>query len=64
MTATASPTGVTFSSTGLVSAAITIRVCDTRGPSYARDVEVNATGRVAASQTPGKSVSGAALICP
>ena len=64
VTAATSPTGVTFSSTGLVSAAITIRVCDPRGPSFARDVEVNATGRVAASQTPGQSVSGAALICP
>jgi type IV fimbrial biogenesis protein FimT len=60
----ASPTGVTFSSTGLVSAPITIKVCDTRGASYARDIEVNATGRVAASQTPGKSVSGTALSCP
>jgi type IV fimbrial biogenesis protein FimT len=64
VTPTASPTGVTFSSTGLVSAAITIKVCDTRGPGYARDVEVNATGRVAASQTPGLSVSGVALSCP
>lgn len=59
-----SPTGVTFSSTGLVSAPITIKVCDTRGASYARDVEVNATGRVAATQTPGQSVAGAALTCP
>jgi hypothetical protein len=47
-----------------VSAAITIKVCDTRDASYARDVEVNATGRVAASQTPGQSVSGGALTCP
>jgi len=59
-----SPTGVTFSSTGLVSAPITIKVCDTRGAGYARDLEVNATGRIAASQTPGKSVAGAALSCP
>jgi type IV fimbrial biogenesis protein FimT len=64
VTAATSPTGVTFSSTGLVSSAITIKVCDTRGASYARDVEVNATGRVAASQTPGSSVSGVALTCP
>ncbi len=60
----ASPTGVTFSSTGLVSAPIAIKVCDARGAGYARDIEVNATGRVAASQTPGKSVAGAALSCP
>jgi type IV fimbrial biogenesis protein FimT len=60
----ASPTGVTFSSTGLVSAPITIKVCDIRGAGYARDIEINATGRIAASQTPGMSVSGAALSCP
>lgn len=63
LTAT-SPAGVTFLSSGLVSAPLTIRICDTRGASYARDVEVNAAGRVAASSTPGLSVSGAALVCP
>jgi type IV fimbrial biogenesis protein FimT len=56
--------GITFLSSGLVSAPLTIGVCDMRGASYARDVEVNATGRVASSQTPGKSVAGAALTCP
>jgi type IV fimbrial biogenesis protein FimT len=57
-------TGVTFSSTGLVNQPVTIQICDTRGSAYSRDVEVNATGRVAASQTPGKSVAGAALTGP
>ncbi|HSY95700.1 MAG TPA: GspH/FimT family pseudopilin [Steroidobacteraceae bacterium] len=61
-------TGITFSSSGLVAGppgtTLTIRVCDTRGAAFARDVEVNATGRVAASQTPGQSVTGAALVCP
>jgi type IV fimbrial biogenesis protein FimT len=57
-------TEVTFSSTGLVDASLTIQICDSRGGAYSRDVEVNATGRVAASQTPGKSVSGAVLGCP
>jgi type IV fimbrial biogenesis protein FimT len=56
--------GVTFLSSGLVSAPLTVIICDTRGASYARDVEVNAVGRIASSQTPGKSVSGAALVCP
>jgi type IV fimbrial biogenesis protein FimT len=60
--------GITFSSNGLVAGppgtTLTIRVCDTRGAAFARDVEVNATGRVAASQTPGQSVTGAALVCP
>jgi type IV fimbrial biogenesis protein FimT len=63
-------TGITFLSSGLVTPtgagvpSLTIRVCDTRGAAFARDVEVNSTGRVAASQTPGLSVTGAALVCP
>jgi type IV fimbrial biogenesis protein FimT len=56
--------GITFFSSGLASAAFTIRVCDSRGAAFARQVEVLATGRVAASQTPGKSVNGVALVCP
>jgi type IV fimbrial biogenesis protein FimT len=56
--------GITFLSSGLVSAPLTIAVCDARGARYARDVEVNATGRVASSQTPGQSVAGVALTCP
>jgi type IV fimbrial biogenesis protein FimT len=56
--------GITFLSSGLVSAPLTVRICDPRGAAFARDVEVNATGRVAASQTPGQSVAGTALACP
>jgi type IV fimbrial biogenesis protein FimT len=56
--------GITFASSGMASAPLTVRICDIRGAAFARDVEVNATGRVAASQTPGQSVSGAALVCP
>ena len=69
--ASPSPTQITFSSTGQVfapglsSATIQIDVCDPRGPGSARDVEVNATGRVAASQTVGRNAAGtAALTCP
>ena len=59
------PTGITFFSSGLSSAAQTVRVCDTRGPAFARQVEVNATGRVASTQTVGKAVDGTtALTCP
>jgi type IV fimbrial biogenesis protein FimT len=57
-------TGITFSSSGQASAPLTIRVCDTRGAAKARSVEVNSTGRVAASQKQGKSVNGTALTCP
>jgi type IV fimbrial biogenesis protein FimT len=57
---------ITFSSNGTTAPAgqFVLRVCDVRGPAFARQVEVNAVGRVAASQTPGKSVGGAALACP
>ncbi|MDP9010041.1 MAG: GspH/FimT family pseudopilin [Pseudomonadota bacterium] len=57
-------TGITFRSSGMVSAALTLRICDARGAAFARQVEVLTTGRVAASQQPGKSVGGAALACP
>jgi type IV fimbrial biogenesis protein FimT len=58
------PTEVTFSSTGLVDAALTVQICDSRGGSYSRDVEVNAVGRIASSTTPGYSAAKAVLTCP
>ena len=64
LTATGSPGGVTFASTGLPSGPLTICICDGRGAAFARDVEVNAAGRVAASAMPGQSVAGAPLVCP
>jgi type IV fimbrial biogenesis protein FimT len=60
----ATPTEVTFSSTGLVDAALTVQICDSRGGAYSRDVEVNAVGRIASSMTPGSSAANAALTCP
>jgi type IV fimbrial biogenesis protein FimT len=57
-------TGVVFRSTGLVSAPVTIKICDSRGAAFARDVELNATGRAATSQTPGETVSGVPMSCP
>jgi type IV fimbrial biogenesis protein FimT len=59
-----SQTEVTFSSTGLVDAAIMITICDSRGAAFARDVEVNATGRIASSSAPGFSATKAPLTCP
>jgi type IV fimbrial biogenesis protein FimT len=64
VTASGAATGITFLSSGLVSAPLTVKICDPRGAAFARDVEVNATGRVAASQTPGQTVSGTVLTCP
>jgi len=50
---------------GLASSqALAIKICDPRGSAFAREVEVNATGKVAATQTPGQQVSGAPLTCP
>lgn len=58
-------TGITFNSNGTAPLApFTLRICDQRGAAYARQVEVNLTGRIAASQKPGFSVAGAALACP
>jgi type IV fimbrial biogenesis protein FimT len=58
-------TGITFNTNGTAPLApFTLRICDTRGAAYARQVEVNLTGRVAASQKPGFSVAGVALTCP
>jgi type IV fimbrial biogenesis protein FimT len=59
-----SPAGITFFSSGLASAALTIRVCDSRGATFARQIEVLSTGRVASTQTHGQSVNGTALTCP
>jgi type IV fimbrial biogenesis protein FimT len=66
LTPTGSTSGVTFQSSGLVTPTVltTFTICDARGAAYAREIEVNSTGRVAASQTPGQTVSGAALACP
>ena len=59
-------TEVTFSSTGLVDQPLQLTICDSRGAAYARDVEVNATGRIASSTTPGTPATrtGPALTCP
>jgi type IV fimbrial biogenesis protein FimT len=65
-------TGITFLSSGMatgLAGAITtplqIRVCDQRGPTYARDVEVNMAGRVAASQKVGFAADQVTpLVCP
>ena len=62
-------TGITFLSSGMAAPPtaqpLQIRVCDTRGASFARDVEVNIAGRMAASQKAGYAVDGTtALVCP
>jgi type IV fimbrial biogenesis protein FimT len=61
--------GVLFLSSGLTSlpagGQFVVRVCDTRGAAFARQVEVLSTGRVAASQKPGFAVDSVTpLTCP
>jgi type IV fimbrial biogenesis protein FimT len=58
--------GIVFNSSGTAPLApLTLRICDTRGAAFARQVEVNLTGRVAASQKPGFAVNQTtALTCP
>jgi type IV fimbrial biogenesis protein FimT len=56
--------GVTYQSSGLVSGPLWVQICDTRGSAYARDVEVNIMGRIAASQQHGLSAAQAPLVCP
>ena len=57
-------TAVTFQSTGTVSAPAAFTLCDSRGGTYARYVQVTLTGSIASSPTVGKNTNGAALTCP
>jgi type IV fimbrial biogenesis protein FimT len=65
-------TGITFLSSGMatglagpMAAPLQINICDTRGATYARDIEVNVAGRVATSQNHGVAVDGVTpLVCP
>lgn len=64
--------GITFLSSGMatglagtITTPLQIRVCDQRGATYARDVEVNMAGRVAASQKAGFAADQVTpLVCP
>jgi type IV fimbrial biogenesis protein FimT len=63
----AAATGIVFNSSGATqgSATLTINVCDIRGATYARDVEVTGIGTTQASQKPGFRVNGTTpLTCP
>jgi len=70
LTLTTNPAGtpaVTFAPDGTsnIGALTQFVFCDSRGASYAREVEVDVTGRIQASSTPGYDVTGATpLVCP
>ena len=57
-------TAVVFLPSGAAQTPATFKICDSRGSVYAREFEVNQSGRVIASATVGQSVNGAALACP
>lgn len=57
-------TAVTFLSTGMVSAQAAFTLCDSRGATQARYVQVGPTGSIASSSNVGQTLSGAALSCP
>jgi type IV fimbrial biogenesis protein FimT len=43
---------------------VVFKMCDVRGPAFARYLQVTLMGRVVASSTPGQNLTGAALTCP
>ena len=55
-------TAVTFLSSGIVQAPAAFTLCDSRGASQGRYIQVTATGRVATAV--GKNLAGNALVCP
>jgi len=63
---------VTFQSNGALNtgllanpaAPVAFRMCDVRGATQARYLQVSPMGRVAAAQMPGKDPPGAGLVCP
>jgi type IV fimbrial biogenesis protein FimT len=63
----AAATGVVFNSSGATqgSANLNITICDVRGATTARDVEVTSIGTTQSSQKPGFKVNGITpLVCP
>jgi type IV fimbrial biogenesis protein FimT len=57
-------TSVRFLPSGLVVAGATLTLCDQRGVTKARQVEINITGRIASSSMPGVAVTNVPVACP
>ena len=63
---------ITFQSNGTLNtgalvnpaAPVAFKMCDVRGATFARYLEVSSMGRVVASPTVGQDLTGAALACP
>ena len=57
-------TAVVFLPSGAVVAPVAFRICDARGSAFAREFEVNQSGRVAGAAVVGQTVKGAPVPCP
>lgn len=55
---------ITFSSTGLSNTAAAFKLCDVRGATQARYLQLNVTGNVVASLKPGFDLNNNPLACP
>ncbi|HYX73856.1 MAG TPA: GspH/FimT family pseudopilin [Steroidobacteraceae bacterium] len=55
---------VTFLSNGAANAPVAFRMCDSRGATFARYLQVTVMGRVVAAPMVGQDLTGAALVCP
>ena len=64
LTAVPAIPSVTFLSNGAVNGAVAFRMCDARGPTFARYLQVTLMGRVVAAPMVGQDLTGAALPCP
>ncbi|HEV7123779.1 MAG TPA: GspH/FimT family pseudopilin [Rhodanobacter sp.] len=71
LTAVHASTGFRFTGNGLVTFLPTLaggveilKICDARGSTYARAVEINGAGYVQSSSTPGFAPDGSTLTCP
>jgi hypothetical protein len=70
LTETAGNSTVTFLSNGALGALaapepfVAFKMCDSRGPAFARYLQVTLMGRVVASPTVGRNLLGAPLTCP
>ena len=57
-------TSVNFSARGFVSAQSAFTICDARGASVAKAIQVETTGSIQIAPVPGKTLGGAAITCP
>jgi type IV fimbrial biogenesis protein FimT len=55
---------IVFDPRGLAATQSNFKICDSRGATYARSLQVIATGSVQQGPTPGQAIWGGALACP